>query len=400
MVSSRVLSRMNAVPDRTCVAPRTRQGNVPNILIISGHDYRTPSRASMHFIAAELARRAHVRFFSIGYSRLSRLKNDPRASLAARANRSEVYRDIECYLWKTALHPFNMRKPSLRAAERLMFWAYERWPNPVLKEWVRDADVVLFESGLSPLFFESVAKLNPKARKIYVASDDLSTIGVSPCVQTAFTRVAHRFDVVSLPSRSLARDMPPSAKVFYIQRGIDSGIADHADPSPYGPGRHAVSIGSMLFDPTFFEIAASHFENVTFHVIGSGRDRLERCGSNVVMYDYMSYTRTLPYIKHADFGVAPYASASLPAYLADTSNKLVHFDFFGTPAVCPVSVVGERPSRFGYVPGDKPSIVAAINRALSAGRSSARTSLSWSDTVDRMLHPDEFADTQVNVEVA
>ena len=366
-----------------------------NILIISGHDYRTPSRASMHFIAAELARRAHVRFFSIGYSHLSRLKNDPRSSLGARANRSETFKGVECYLWKTPLHPFNVRNRSLRPLEHLLFWAYEHWPNPVLKDWTRDANVIVFESGLSPLFVEAVLNLNPQARKIYVASDDLSTIGVSSYVQTVFSRVAHRFDVVSLPSRTLAGSMPPSCNLFYIKRGIDRQIADHADPSPYGPGRHAVSIGSMLFDPTFFEIAANHFKDLTFHVIGSGRRRIDRCTANVVMYDYMSYTDTLPYIKHADIGIAPYASTTLPPYLADTSNKLVHFEFFGTPAVCPESVVGGRPTRFGYVPGDESSIVAAISRALKTSRSSARTSLSWSDTVDRMLHPRDFADTEV-----
>lgn len=46
----------------------------PNYLVLSAHDYRTPRRASIHFITDELAKRGDTRFFSLRYSLLSRLK--------------------------------------------------------------------------------------------------------------------------------------------------------------------------------------------------------------------------------------------------------------------------------------------------------------------------------------
>ena len=50
-------------------APRARQ----NLLVISRHDFRSPRKASVHFIARELAKSATVRFASIGFSLLSKL---------------------------------------------------------------------------------------------------------------------------------------------------------------------------------------------------------------------------------------------------------------------------------------------------------------------------------------
>ncbi|MGO9720034.1 MAG: hypothetical protein ACLPOA_05495, partial [Methylocella sp.] len=36
------------------------------ILIISGHDFRSPRKANIHFIAQELAKIASVQFLSVG----------------------------------------------------------------------------------------------------------------------------------------------------------------------------------------------------------------------------------------------------------------------------------------------------------------------------------------------
>ncbi len=46
--------------------------------------------------------------------------------------------------------------------------------------------------------------------------------------------------------------------------------------------------------------------------------------------------------------------------------KLLRYDFFGLPAVCPHAVVGSYPTRFGYTPGNAIELVAAIKRALQA----------------------------------
>src|SRR3546814_3832611 len=93
-------------------------------LIISAHDYLSLRKAGVHFVAAELAKRGKTRFFSCQYSLLSELKSDPRKSLAHLANKKALHDEVECYLWKTAIHPFNMRKPMLRAAKSFLFRRY------------------------------------------------------------------------------------------------------------------------------------------------------------------------------------------------------------------------------------------------------------------------------------
>jgi 2-beta-glucuronyltransferase len=153
----------------------------------------------------------------------------------------------------------------------------------------------------------------------------------------------------------------------------------------------------MLFDPGFFVIASQLFPDITFHVIGSGKGIQEGYGPNVKVYDEMPHKATLPYIKHATIGIAPYRAAGLPTYLSDTSLKLMQYDFFGLPAVCPHGIVGDYQSRFGYTPDDADSIVAAINSALAAPRKSFRTPLAWSEVADRLLEPERFEDTRIPV---
>lgn len=376
--------------DTTAVPRATRY------LMLSAHDYRTPRRASIHFIADELAKRGEVRFFSLRYSRLSRMKGDIRLELDDRANRVERHNGVECYLWKTAVHPFNARQWYLRPLEDAMFWLYEKSPNPVLMQWIAEADVVVFESGIAPIFSGLVSRINPQARQIYRGSDSLDTINVASYVKRRFTKVSGRMDVIALLSPQLADEIPSRGNVYHVPQGFDASLEVHGDPSPYGAGLHVVSIGSMLFDPVFFEIASRAFPGITFHVIGSGAPRSPGYGENVRVYGEMKYVDTIRYIKHARFGIAPYRSEAVPPYLADSSMKLAQYDYFGVPAVCPHAVVGRYPSRFGYTPGDEPSIVAAVRSALAAPHVRQRKCLSWPEVVDRLLDPAAFPDTRID----
>jgi 2-beta-glucuronyltransferase len=366
-----------------------------NFLVISAHDYRSPRKANIHFITDELAQRGTTRFFSLRYSHLSRYTADPRLPIDARANRIERHRGVDCYLWKTALHPFNTRRALLRPVETLMFRWYVHAASPVLLRWIEEASVILFESGTAPVFFELARRLNPAAKTVYIASDDLDTINSAEYVKETFRRIAPSIDVIRLPSRALARSMPSTHNLYFIPHGIDHDLAEQGDPSPYGPGTHAVSVGSMLFDPGFFVHAAPHFPAITFHVIGCGQPRDPAYGPNVIVHDEMPHAETLRYIKHASLGIAPYRSAQLPDYLADTSMKLIQYDFFGLPAICPDAVVGDYDSRFGYAPDDESSIVAAIVAALHAPRRSSRLHHSWAEVADRVLQPTRFADTRM-----
>lgn len=364
-----------------------------NSLLLTAHDYRTPRRANMHFIADELAKRGAMRFFSLRYSLLSRHKGDARSFLDERANRVETVAGVDCYLWKARVHPFNTRRAALKPLENALFRWTAAHPPAILERWMREADIIFFESGSAILHVDLAHRLNPAARKIYIASDDLGVINAAAFIKDEFERVASRFDALCLPSPKLAETMPRTGKLRFVPHGIDAAIGERDYSSPYGEGIHAVSVGSMLFDRTFFETAGAAFPEITFHVIGPGP--VDRTGfpPNVRVYDEMAYGDTLRYIRHARFGIAPYASDDVPPYLADTSMKLMQYRFFSIPAVCPDVVTGGAPDRCGYRPGDAASIIAAVRRALITPHVAASPVLDWSAVTDRLIDPAAFPDT-------
>lgn len=369
-----------------------------NFLILSAHDYRSPRKAGIHFVTAELAKLGTTRFFSLHYSWLSKLKSDPRQSLDALSNQKALAPDgVECYLWRTPIHPFRLRAPWLSWLEAAMFRLHTAMPSRVLVEWVRQADVVFFESGLAPVFFDQVRRLNPAAKTIYIASDDLNAINAAGFVKRTFARVAPSMTTVCLKTRSMADNVPKGPNLRVIPHGFDFSIDQHADPSPYGPGVHAVSLGSMLFDPEFFVTASKAFPEITFHVIGSGKGTQPGYGPNVRVYGEMPHRQTIPYIKHASFGIAPYRAAHLPAHLGETSLKLMQYDHFKLPAVCPQDIVCGCSNRFGYHPEDAATIVPAIRQALAAPRVSVLTHRPWSEVVQRILHPEAYEDTRLDL---
>lgn len=366
---------------------------MPNYLILSGHDFRTPRWANMHFIAQELARRGKTRFFSVGFSALSKLRGDPRLMLDARANRVEEFKGVECYLWKTTWHPFNLKLPMLRGVSSQLFKLYRHGMPERFRRWVEDSDVIVVESGMQPILMGLIREINPRARTIYIVSDLLETIGVDPFVSRELDRHIGDFDTVVVTSRRMAAAFPPQTKLRYVPHGLDlDGTTVGA--SPYGEGIHAVSVGSMLFDPGFFEAAAPRFPQVAFHVIGGGRGAETLKFPNVKVYSEMPYAATLAYLKYARFGIAPY-DGNASDYLCDTSMKLMQYGYFGIPAVCPQVAAGNHPGRFGYRPGDAASIAQAIERALAAEKRVQPGLLSWAQVTDRILRPNEFADTAV-----
>ncbi len=370
------------------------------ILVLSGQDFRSKRQVNIHFIARAMMEVGDVRFFSIGFSRLSLIRRDPRANLWASANRIERVDGVECFLWRTPLHPINLARHGAAAAPRALseslFARYAATPQPVLDQWAREADLIVLESGMAPILMARLRACAPRARFVYVASDALETIGCDAAVERALARHADAFDVIALPSPLLARDFPPGSRLAHIPHGLDARVLGaRAAPSPYGPGAHAISVGSMLFDPDFFRIAAAVRPRIRFHVIGAGVP--VPAADNIVVYPETPFAETLPFIGHATIGLAPYRQAGAPAYLADTSMKLMQYAALGVPAVCPHFAAGGHAGRFGYRPGDPRSIAAALDAAMAFDATSLRpTYLTWRDVAMRLLHPDQFPEMWID----
>lgn len=359
---------------------------MPRFCILSAqHDYRSLRRVNLHFIARELRKRGHVSFFSCRFSALSHLRDiDPRLNLSRRANRIEVQDGIQCFLWKTPLHPPTMPAP-FTGIEALAFRVYEAAAPRVLRRWIAESDVIIIESGVALLFFDLVKTLNPKARVIYLAADALETIGAASFVRDYLDRVHADFDSIIMTSPAMVGEFPRSKHAVLIPHGIEEADFAVESASPFPPGtRNAVSVGSMLFDERIFRVAGPLFPETTFHVIGSGLVSVPTREGNVVHYPEMRFAETIPYLQHADFGVAPYRQEEVPPYLADTSMKLMQFGHLGLPAICPEAAVGRHALRFGY-DVDKPETVASAIRAALAAPRIPVPALTWTDVTHRIL---------------
>jgi 2-beta-glucuronyltransferase len=180
-----------------------------SFVIMSGyHDYRSKRKADLHFIADELKKFGQVSFLSLRYSYLTRYKEDPRHDLWDRANRRETIDGVECYLWRTPIHPFNLPR-ALALVEKTVFHAFSLHLPKAMREVIARADIVLIESGLSIIYIPLIKWLNPKARIIYMASDSLDAIGQAGAIKDALQANAAMIDSARIPSPELWRHRIP-----------------------------------------------------------------------------------------------------------------------------------------------------------------------------------------------
>jgi len=365
--------------------------------MISGHDFRSKRKANVHFIARELEMIGKTRFFSIGYSPISLIKREPRSSLWSRANKVEKFNGIDCFLWRTLWHPINLHRKWLLGLEKACFRSYAKKAPIVLQKWLKDSETIILESGMSVIFFDLIKEINPEAKIIYICSDALATIGCSDYLSEELCRVSPALDGIRIPSLKLASEFPLGTQLFYVPHGMDADNAAAITASPYESGVNLVSVGSMLFDPSFFEIAAKEFPHITFYVIGGGRKADKLSAPNIIVRGEMPYDETVAYLKYANAGIAPYIGEKVSTYLVDTSMKLMQFEAYGIPAICPYTAAGSKPYRFGYTPGSVDSIRMAINAALACGKFEGMNTLSWRAVTERILHPTRFADTRVEL---
>jgi 2-beta-glucuronyltransferase len=360
------------------------------IAILSAfHDYRTAKRASIQQIADGLVELGHdVSFISTRFSRLSKIVGDSRLFLWDKANKIEIVNGIRCYLWRTPVHPFQSRQPLVNAAMTRLFPIYAEAPNRQFDQLLRDADYLIVESSVAAIFMRRMKRLNPDARIIYYAADRLDTVGAHPFVHRRLIEDAALIDHVCLRSPKMALDFAwAEGKLYRAEFGVNTEEFDAVGPTPYPADRKtAVSVGSMLFDASFFALAAPLFPDIDFHVIGCGAEL--HGPPNLHVHPEMRFRDTLPFVKHAILGIAPYRPAPGVEYLAESSLKMAQYGFFALPTICPEFAVGDASGRFGYRPGDAESIRVAVASALdAAGHVAPHSFPTWRQVAERVLDP-------------
>jgi len=370
--------------------------HAPRVVFASGHYYASKRKAGFHFLADAMAGfGCDVTFLTIGISPISKLRGDARFAYPVReeANRPVRVSDrITSYVWFTPWHPFHLRNHLL---DRLSTPLVARWAHLPLggaEAFVRAADLIVVESGLPLLLVERFRALAPGAKLVYRVSDDTRNLGQHAHVVATEERVAPLFDLISTPSRFTAERFAGLPNTRFQPHGIDLTAFDRptTDPfarSPLGPrwAVEVVSVGHSFFDAEFPALAAQARPDWRFHYVG--RLPPDPRLPNIVWHGELPFVETIPFIRHADIGAAPYAWRTGAETLRESSLKLIQYTHCRLPAVAPEFVTRpDRPHVICYRPGDADSIRAALAAAQSVDRRRIRPEpvASWAELARSM----------------
>jgi len=374
----------HAISEDHFMQPRT-------IVILTSHVFLEGYRkASIHFVARAWAAAGHTVYFTtVGHSALSRFKQKSRLE-ALRKDQDNRYAEIENRLHAGAylplLHAFSTRRKLFNRLAVPLFKLYSSYLPRFVAQKIRDADLVVLESGTPIAFFDLVQRLNPSAKTLYFCRDLLHSVGASSYLSALERKAIAGFDSVCVPSRHLGTLLPPGGRVNFVPQGVDGEVFDQADVSPYEKGsRNAIVVGDMLFDHSSVTAMAAAAPNVTFHLFG-----IKWPGpvpANVKIHGEHDFKGLAAYMRHADIGLAPYKVTKDEVYLAESSLKLLQYAYCLLPVVLPDLIPVSRGNEVTYRLGQTDDWGTVIDTALKMPREPAyRTGIeSWSEVAQRTL---------------
>jgi 2-beta-glucuronyltransferase len=327
--------------------------------------------AGMHRFAKSLAAKGHsVDFVTFGQSWLKQsTKVETRryvasAEEAARGGKNPF--NIRAHVHRELFHPLS----GSPRAERLTR-PFERLYGRRLDSWTRAAaqaaDVVILECGYAPYYLDTLKRLNPRARYIAFYNDRLDLVGFRQETLARNDREMPRFDMVRTNAEALLAYLPKGANGRYVPQGVDKEKIRFDLPSPFTAGtRNVVSVGNMLFDAAAVREVAAAKQDIHVHVIGA---EMVDPPANVTVHGELPFERTLPFIVHADVGLAPYRPVEGADYLVQSSLKIQQYSYCGLPILL-AHQLGIDGENFVLYDRDRPGDVArAVAQALAMGKS-------------------------------
>lgn len=361
------------------------------ILIFTSHVFLPKYRkASVHFIAEKWAEHGHdVRVATVGFSWLSFFKTRMKfRQLHARQNGrfEQIAPNLHAGAHLPLLHPFSSGKRLINLLNRPAFRLFGSYLPGFIREALAEADVVVIEGGTPLTFFDYVKRHNPRARTLYFCRDLLRTVGAAPVLQEMEARTISLFDAVCVPSRRLRDMLPSGGRVRVIGQGVDAALFDADQPSPYPAGSlNAVSVGDMLFDQDAVAAMARAAPEVTFHIFGAGW--AGELPGNIMIHGERDFASIVPYIRHADIGVAPYRLTENEVYLAESSLKLSQYSYCRLPILMPDMVPYGGSNAIGYQQKGEYRWREKIDAALAMLRSDdiRKDILTWDDVAAQTL---------------
>ena len=293
------------------------------------------------------------------------------------------------YVWVPPIHP--MRLPS-RWLDPVTIFAARRYgaslPKAILDD-AAQADLIIIESTVAVALFETLKRAAPHARFVYCASDRLVPNGMSPVLQDILERTAPMYDLVRVPAQSMIADFPAGTNVHHIPHGVARAALTTPHPSPYAPGTiNLVVAGDGAYDPLATMHIAAAVPEATVHLFG--RMSTDPLGNqtNVRFHGEVPFAALVPYLQHADVGLAPYEDRPNRNYFAESSLRQLQYLLCRLPIVLP-TFAAPLPQPWHYVYDAHRSETAgpAARAALGCDRSAISDDgvLDWQQVVCRVL---------------
>lgn len=348
-------------------------------------------RTGMVHWAHTLAKRGwDTKFVTVQLSWLSklagveRLKKIPSSAINAWR---DVAPGLSGFVWCPVIHPANFGPRWIDAWMGPLSCALygPQLPRGILAA-IEDADLIVIESCSAVALFETVKRHAPAAaRLVYCASDRLQSVHMQPALTGILAQTASDYDLIRIPAQSMASDFPNPENVAHIPHGITKNQFDSAMASPYLSGRKtAIVAGDMKFDHDAFGDIVRDFPDLDIHLFGRMESTAYQSCNNVTVHGEVAFETLVPYIAHADIGIAPYVYEAGLEYLRESSLKLIQYAYCKLPVIAPDFVDNGGSNMFTYGATD---IAAAIQRALSCDRSKISRDgiLDWEDVIDQVL---------------
>lgn len=335
------------------------------VVFVTLHYLWSKRRVDLHFLADCFNQIGYeALFFTVSLSHLSRIRRDDRLSnpLRSEANQIKTIGGLSSFVWFRPWHPVNLRYSALNKLSTPLFKKYGDGPLGEAESFIQQADLFIFESTAGIMLFDRFKKLNPGARFVYRVADDMRVMGNHPVILEAEGNAVHRCDLVSLTSSKFSERFSDASDCRVQLHGIDKDVFDReVTTNPYTETSelNVVSVGATLFDREALAIAAELFPNWIFHVFSWDRDLPAR--DNIIHYGERPFEETVPYLIHADIGLALYKYRDGAEYLAESSLKMMQYTYCRLPILAPRFVMRpDRPHVFGYRAGDDESIRSAL----------------------------------------
>lgn len=360
------------------------------IVLLSWHYYNSKRKAGFHFLADSFAREGHdVTFVSacISLLTLAKRKHETKGTgLFSNLVKEKKYGKVNSIVNFSLTHNVNSRFSLVEKGSSFFYRL-----SKTVKNKLKQADYIIFESCPCLLFFNQIKEFNSKAEFIYRMSDDIELAGGSQSLVDCEREIIDQFDLVSVPTKVMYDKFvaisPNNVKLHF--HGVDKSSYNSACVNPYEKDCiNHVFVGNNALDEFFISTASEFFPDHLFHIIGPFNDNIRN--KNVIYYGQRRFIETVPFVKYASTGLhtVKIKNEEHLATMADTL-KVLQYTSCKLPIIAPSVVPAfHRNNVIYYEYDNRESIISAVHKAISFDRSTIVDNvLSWDELSKLLLSP-------------